>query len=458
MTRKTIIGMGLGAVASAVLAATTVSPAQADCKHVAPLQFKNGKFRIMQFADIQDDHLIEPRSIDLMNAALDAYKPDLVVFSGDNITGGQIASNAQVRQAINNIIWPVERRHIRWIATFGNHDEDSKGANNGAVTWGEPEQYNHYRHFSCNVNPVSAPGITGDSNAVALVYGTTYDATKPKYAIWVLDTGRYPANPDAIAGQRINARDNTWDHLKIDQVDWYRRRSEQFEATFGGKIPGLMWFHHPTPEFDYMWNNDYGTGHPTDQTGLANPVIPPYSANDPAPDTNNRHKIVGERNECVCTGPFNAGIYATVRERGDVKGIFVGHDHVNNYHGNYHGVYLGYAASAGFGTYGLSGAETHRMRGVRVFDIDESNREVFQTHMVLASDLGVCTKQYLTDCPGYGASASSARIATAAATPAPGEELDGVDVHADLTNPETAATYEVKGERIVGKRIVSSAK
>jgi len=445
MSRHRKVCAAVGVVASIAFVMTAASAAQAGCSSPLPLQFKNGKFRIMQFADIQDDHDIEPRSIDLMRAALDTYKPNLVVFSGDNITGGRISSNGEVKKALNNIIKPVEGRKIPWIGTFGNHDEDSKGANGGAVTMGEPEQYAYYRDFSCNVNPPSAPGITGDSNAVVLVYGSAYDPKKPKYAVWVLDTGRYPANPDELAGQRINARDNTWDHLKIDQVNWYRRRSEGFERTFGEKIPGLMWFHHPTQEFDFMWNNDFGTGHPTDEDGIDNPVIPPYSENDPAPDTYNRHKIVGERNECVCTGPFNAGIYATVRERGDVKGIFVGHDHVNNYHGNYHGVYLGYAASAGFGTYGLSGAETHRMRGVRVFDIDEDTRETFNTYMVLASDLGVCTTQFLDQCNNSAAMA-------AAAAPAPGEELDGVDLSADLRDPAVAAKLEVKNGRIVGER------
>lgn len=444
MTRQRMIRTAVGAWVAVVFGLASGSAVQAECVDPLPLKFKNGKYRIMQYADIQDDHLIEPRSVELMKAALDAYKPDLVVFSGDNITGGEIANNSQVRQAINNIVLPVEARHIPWIATFGNHDEDSKGAGGGAVTMGEPEQYRYYRSFSCNVNPVSAPDISGNSNAVVLVYGSEYDSGKPKYAIWVLDTGRYPPNPDEVAGQLINARDNTWDHLKIDQVNWYRRKSQQFEKVFGEKIPGLMWFHHPTPEFDYMWNNDFGTGHPTDQDGIDNPVIPPYSANDPEPNTYNRHKIVGERNECVCTGPFNAGIYTTVRERGDVKGIFVGHDHVNNYHGNYHGVYLGYAASAGFGTYGLSGAETHRMRGVRVFDIEEDNREVFRTYMVLASELGVCTTEHLYQC-GNEMAESTKKIV-------PGSELDGVNLGADVNDPRVAAKLEIKNGRIVGER------
>jgi hypothetical protein len=106
-------------------------------------------------------------------------------------------------------------------------------------------------------------------------------------------------------------------------------------------------------------------------------------------DNQENHEIVGERNECVCSGPFNSGLYAAMPQRGDVKGVFVGHDHINDYVGNYFGIYLGYSANAGFGTYGLDGPEKDRMRGARVVVIDEADPEHFETYMVRASDYGI---------------------------------------------------------------------
>ena len=35
-------------------------------------------------------------------------------------------------------------------------------------------------------------------------------------------------------------------------------------------------------------------------------------------------------------------MFSAILDRGDVKGIFCGHDHINTYHGNYYGVLLGY--------------------------------------------------------------------------------------------------------------------
>ena len=76
-------------------------------------------------------------------------------------------------------------------------------------------------------------------------------------------------------------------------------------------------------------------------------------------------------------------------QRGDVKGVFCGHDHVNDFIGNYYGIYLGYAANTGFGTYGLGGTQNNRLRGARVFILNEDKIETFNTFMVYALDYGI---------------------------------------------------------------------
>ena len=47
----------------------------------------NGKFRIMQISDIQDTQFTSKNTIEFIAAALDREKPDLVVFSGDQVKG-----------------------------------------------------------------------------------------------------------------------------------------------------------------------------------------------------------------------------------------------------------------------------------------------------------------------------------------------------------------------------------
>lgn len=438
----------VAAAAFTLMASTALSSAHAGCVNTLPLKFNHGEFRIVQFTDTQDDQNIEPRTVETMIAAVEYHKPDLVVFSGDNITGGP-KSNNDVMKAIDNIVKPLEDRGIPFMIVFGNHDQDS--FNGSSVTWTEHEQYDYYRSFSCNVNKETAEGVTGHSNFVRLVYGSVVDYKNPVFAIWGLDSGRYAPNPDEIAGQKINGNNNTWDYIREDQVEWYRNTSIKNEQRYGKKIPGLMFFHIPLFEHATMWNTQFGTPWPEDPSGVANPVIPPFTSQDPANPDYDRYGMYAhseygenERNECVCTGPYNSGLYAAVRDRGDVKGIFVGHDHINSYWGNYHGVTLGYSANTGFGTYGLGGADNHRLRGARLFTIQENSPEVFETEMKFAgADFGICIEADINDCP---APLSAAKTGTDEPAAAAVNATKAAVAGGESAQPP----LEVKGERAVG--------
>lgn len=47
----------------------------------------DGKFKIMQITDIQEIPKVSPDTLKLINAALESEKPDLAVFTGDQIKG-----------------------------------------------------------------------------------------------------------------------------------------------------------------------------------------------------------------------------------------------------------------------------------------------------------------------------------------------------------------------------------
>ena len=81
--------------------------------------------------------------------------------------------------------------------------------------------------------------------------------------------------------------------------------------------------------------------------------------------------------------------YGAARGLRDVIGIFVGHDHVNDFVGNYFGVWLGYSANTGYGTYGLEGDDPDRMRGARVLTVYEDDPGKLETRMIFARDLGI---------------------------------------------------------------------
>lgn len=316
------------------------------------LRFRaDGTFTIVQFTDIQDDQEPDPRTGTLLKAVLDDIRPDLVVFTGDNVRAGPETPD-DVQRAVQAFVAPVEERGVPWAVTFGNHDED----HTPLTGWDEEAMLAYYRTFPHNLNRPSIPGVHGSGNMVLTVAG--FRTGGPVLAVWLLDSGRYA--PDTIAGQAL--RDDglrAYDWIRPSQIAWYVRTSEELERRWDRRIPGLMFFHIPLPEFHLLWENRHN------------------------------HAVAGEKNEDVAAGAFNSGLFAAVMHRGDVVGIFVGHDHVNDYVGDYFGVRLGYAANAGFATYGLEGEERDRMRGARVFRFREENPRAFETWMVWARDYGI---------------------------------------------------------------------
>nr|WP_231747559.1 metallophosphoesterase family protein [Auraticoccus cholistanensis] len=324
----------------------------------------DGRFRIVQFNDTQDDERTDRRTVELMGAVLDDQQPDLVVMNGDNITGG-CADEREMRQAMNNVVDPMERRRVPWVITFGNHDEDSTPQ--GGLD--EADMLEVYRSYRYNLNQPGPKGVTGTGN-MALSIGSRRSRRSDGFTVYLLDGGRYA--PETIAGQDL-AGYPTWDWLRMNQVEWYCRTSREIERRNRRPVPALMFVHIPLWEHRFMW---FGG---VDGRNGGNHELAVQ-----------RHGIVGERNEDECPGPFNSGLFSAVLDRGDVRGIFCGHDHVNTYVGDYYGVLLGYAGNTGFGTYGLPGAERNRLRGARVFDLTEAGDDVeVETRMVFAADYGI---------------------------------------------------------------------
>lgn len=355
---------GAGALAVSVGSAGRAGAAASEESAAGRLRFnRDGKFKIVQFNDTQDDHRTDRRTVELMQRVLDSEQPDLVVLVGDNINGGP-STELEAKQGLNNIIQPMERRGVPWAATFGNHDEDSAPK----TGFDEADMLRFFRRYRHNMNTVGARGVTGTGNMSLPIKGSR--GNRPVFNVWLLDSGRYA--PEQIAGQDFEGYPD-WDWLRADQVRWYLDASEALERRARAKVPSLMFIHICLWEYRFMW----------------------YASVDSRTDADHaravaKHSIVGERNEAECPGPFNSGMFSAIQHRGDVKGVFCGHDHINTYMGDYYGVLLGYGPGTGFGTYGLGGEDNHRLRGARVFTLDENHDGVLtDTYTVFAKDYGM---------------------------------------------------------------------
>ena len=98
----------------------------------ADMRFHNGKFRVMQVADIQDTQQMSSDTLTFLSAALDEAKPDLVVFTGDQFKGYGVTfllgdREKNYEKAISRMVAPLEERNIPFTFVFGNHDDQAFG-------------------------------------------------------------------------------------------------------------------------------------------------------------------------------------------------------------------------------------------------------------------------------------------------------------------------------------------
>ncbi len=329
---------------------------------------ERGQFKIMQIADAQELPAVCPDTLKLMNAALDKERPDLIVFTGDQLQGydktmrkGDPMTIAE--QVIRTILQPVTDRNIPFTVTYGNHDKQS-GISNArqagiyetlpGCTFGTPRNEKDRGTFSLPI----------------------YDGSgeKPIFNLYLIDSG--------------GMTKDGYDPVFPEQISWYRDERERLKNTWGAYLPSLVFQHIPLPEvfcgLERVKRGDEG-------------AVPAFRSH--------AHKYYRLPADSRIPGAFfreapappdiNHGEFDALCEKGDVLGVFFGHDHMNSFVVTYKGVALGYTQGTGFNVYGPGGD-----RGVRIFNLKENNPHTFETHTLTYKELtdGVFTKPFKEFC------------------------------------------------------------
>lgn len=290
-----------------------------------------GQFKVVQFTDLhlKEDSEDDDQTVALMAEVLDAEKPQLVILTGD-----VLGSSEQPKAMMERCAGPMVERRIPWAVTLGNHDDEGTKDRRGLMDIIMSMPY--------AMSQQGPKDITGVSNYYLPILSA--DGKETQWVLYLLDSNAYP--PDKSLGK--------YDWIHADQVDWYRRTSKKLTAQNGGRpCPALAFFHIPLPEYEYALT-----------AGNAN--------------------LVGYRFESVCCPSINSGFFAAMVDCGDVKGTFVGHDHVNDYEATLHGIRLIYGRASGFNAYGRDGFP----RGGRVILL-ESGKDTFTTWLRLENAVKV---------------------------------------------------------------------
>ena len=267
-----------------------------DHLHAQGLYFnENKKFKIVQFTDVHWESGQEGNetTIAMMELVLDKERPDLVVLTGDIITSGDL------KTGWGEIAVPMVERKINWIATLGNHDSE------GDIP--REKVYDIIQSVPYNLNTSNPEKLSGFGNFYLPVLSKDGERSA---ILYFFDSHDYvtPFQPGKYA----------W--IKQDQIRWYKNVSNQIKQENNNRpVPSLAFFHIPLPEYKIV-------------RGLKG--------------------TTGNKNEGVSSPELNSGMFSAMFEQQDMMGVFVGHDHDNDFIGTYHDIALAYGRRSGSESYG----------------------------------------------------------------------------------------------------------
>ncbi|AKV55954.1 phosphoesterase [Bifidobacterium actinocoloniiforme DSM 22766] len=378
------------------------------------LQFhRSGKFRVLQFADVQEGPKVSKDTVRLIAAACDAARPDLVIFTGNQIAGydsafektfrkrrwstrldsvystgltmsrwmgdalhgfmrpnqsavpgqarGQEADSAPrreqelrasedlVRQTIAQIVQPLVERGVPFAVTYGNHDFQC-----GLDT---DRMDAIYREFPGCLNPESAAAAQSDLPRSLPASGMSdqraYACEPGTFALPVAPVqGEAPVLGLVLLDSGDYARTGGYGSPSRRGLDFLRRA-----PGFIGQR-SMVFQHMPLPQY-------YQLLKPVPAT-TAN-AIQGYRAFDSACYTLDEAKtlpgsFLGEGVSCP---DHDSGEFAILK-KADYFALFAGHDHRNGFVGSVDGVTLGVTPTCGFASYGPVPAK----RSARLFEFD----------------------------------------------------------------------------------------
>lgn len=305
------------------------------------LKFRNKQFKIMQVADTQEGRNVSPDTLNLLNAAIEKEQPDLVVYSGDQIWN--IASfkgdKKLVREVLFKLTEPAHSRNIPFTICFGNHDRQVGVSNE--------EQFEIYKTIPCFVGE-SAEGIDGAGNHALEIA----DDDEIKFLLYCIDSQ---------TSLKIG-----YDHVHENQIEWYRKTRDEYKEKCGKYIPSIVIQHIPVPEVIELLK-EVKKGTKGAVQGFRNHAGKWYILDE------TKVNKEGFMKESPADPMENGGQFDAMAEKGDVKGIYFGHDHINSFNGKVRGIDVGYTQGAGFHVYG-PGLD----RGVRMINLNTDG--TFETY------------------------------------------------------------------------------
>ena len=302
-------------------------------------------FRILQLTDIHIGNKDNAKKqYDFLDLTIKDANADLIIVTGDLFT------YAEKKDAIALFDF-LESYNTPWTLTFGNHDEQCYFS----IDWLTNQLNKYGKH--CMFKDIQNDDVFGNANfAINLTKNN-----KLFEQVIIMDSNRYDYTVPK------------YDHIKEDQVNWYKELINYTKNTINGgqNYDSLLYFHIPLPEWEDALKQVTEKEYWDDlKEGNLEPV---YLYTDKATDT----LVKQFKGENPSNPQYDAHLFDAIVELNSTKAISVGHDHVCNYVMKYKGVYLCYGVNSSDRIYY---DDVNNLLGGRILTVKKDHSLRFEDH------------------------------------------------------------------------------
>nr|XP_019008286.1 uncharacterized protein I206_06841 [Kwoniella pini CBS 10737]OCF47067.1 hypothetical protein I206_06841 [Kwoniella pini CBS 10737] len=209
-----------------------------------PKFHKDGTFKIMQIADLhysvgegecrdtdKSPCVGDSDTATWLEQALIEEKPDLVVFSGDQLNGQSTSYDS--RSVLAKFAKPVIDRQIPWAAIFGNHDSE--------IVDDRAEQMRALQHMPYSLARAGPKGVDGVGNYYIKLHSA--DASNIHiFTLYFLDSHALQKN--SLPWGKVD-----YDFIKTSQIEWYLNVSSSIKPISRPFQPDGAW------DLGDIWSN-----------------------------------------------------------------------------------------------------------------------------------------------------------------------------------------------------------
>lgn len=266
----------------------------------------NKPFKVLQLTDLHigGGYLSrheDMQALGIVSRLIKSTRPDVIVITGDlACPRAHITLSRNNMNSFRIITDMLENIGIPYAITFGNHDATEKSTHTRREIW----EFLLTREHCLMTKNEDNDRITGFSNYYVKLRNKDRSINS---LLIMLDSNEYI----------ISNKKRMYDYIHDDQVRWYEEITRKVNKREGKMVPSHLFFHIPIKEYNDAWKAAVNA--------QSSSVF-----------------YYGSKDEKISPSKVDSRLFEKVLELGCTKGMFCGHDHLNDFSVEYRGVRFTY--------------------------------------------------------------------------------------------------------------------